>query len=113
MAAAEVQRVIGAVADADIDDDTEVEYIVAVDFTARLAVARLQASWSGTHNADVTAELRVIKSELAEWGETLRDEASLLYVGSISASERSKLATTIEKLFPAAKEDITGVEIIV
>ena len=100
LAAAEVQAVIGPVADADATLDTEVDFLINVDFTARLSLLRLQAGWSGTHNADVTAEIRALKVELAEWGATLREEVSSLVVDEVVAATRSPLEALIEKLYP-------------
>ena len=100
LAAAEIQAVVGPVADADATLDTEVDFLINVDFTARLALLRLQAGWSGKHNADVTAEIRAVKAELVEWGKTLREEVRSLVVDEVVAATRTPLEALIEKLFP-------------
>ena len=108
LAAAEVQAIVGPVADADATLDAEVSFLINVDFTARLSLLRLQAGWSGKHNADVTAEIRALKAELAEWGATLREEVSSLVVDEVVAATRSPLEALIEKLYPGVSASPTA-----
>lgn len=96
-AAARVQAEIGAVADADPDVETEIDFLIAMDLTSRLALARLQATYSGTHNKDVTAELRAIEAEITAEADRRRDEVGL-EIDRATSSTRSALLTQIQRI---------------